>query len=569
MTNAIKAEIQQMLDRGDASSAARRAIESVSEITDEPRILLGILDALDKQRGDAELIGLAKTVEAAGILKLESLIFRLRAQFRASDYVSALQTIDRILKISDRNVEALRTGGRIGNLTRDDDTSLRFWESLAAAVPNDAEAGLQAARICLRRKQFSAAFSWAQQAIDVSRDANEPLQIAVSAGASIGWPKECDRHLARLFLADRAKAVRTISSLVSALDASTAARLLAFLRVQFPEDVEIRDIADKMSVQWLVAGMEKELASTDVGAATYYCAIRKIRPQNPDSQTAIDRLSKPHLLAMRDAFLSRDFSEAVAYGQVVTRLDPENFEAWQTIGRCQFATQDFSSAVESFRNCIELHDKDPHAWINHGMALNQVDDRIGALSSFRQALNRAHNSESKREATSSIEALRPYLLRDVQDALAASNLDVAWKLFAMARSAWPTAEMEPLRQPLLRQTREAIRGLWQEQSPKAVDLCRRYLEVSPNDSSVQTVLARTLMNQRAYDRALPVWESLCALNPADARAHLQVARCCRVLKMPERGLSAARRALALETGLQEATEIVLFLTQLQDAANVR
>jgi tetratricopeptide (TPR) repeat protein len=563
MASAILAEIQQMLDRGDARNAAQRATKGISEIADDPRMLLLILDTLDKQRGDAELIGLVETVEAQGILKLESLIFRLRAQFRASDLVSALQTIDRILEISDRNVEALRTGGRIGNLTRDDDTALRFWERLANAVPNDAEAALQAARICLRRKQFSTAFSWAQQAIKVSRDANEPLQIAVDAGASIGWPEECDWLLARLFLAERRKALRKAISVTTSSDVSTASRLLAYLQEQFPDDAEIREFADKMSAKWLVVGIEKELVSRDFQAATYYCAIRKIHPDDGDAQSAIDRLSNPSVAVMRDAFISRNFSEAIAHGTVVTRLDPDNFEAWQTIGRSQFSTQDFEGAAESFRRCIRLRGEDPRTWLNHGMALNQLDDRIGALSAFRQALDRADTSESKREAVSSIEALRPYLIRDVQYALAANNLGLAWKSFAMARALWPTdAGLEALRPPLLRRMREEIRGLWQEQSPKAVDSCRRYLDFSPNDDYVQTVLARTLMNHRAYDQALPVWESLCALKPADARVHLQVARCCRVLKMPERGLSAAQQALSLEADLQEAADIANFLKQL-------
>lgn len=73
------------------------------------------------------------------------------------------------------------------------------------------------------------------------------------------------------------------------------------------------------------------------------------------------------------------------------------------------------------------------------------------------------------------------------------------------------------------------------------------------------------MATRAYAEALPVWEALCKLYPNDSHFHLQVARCCRSLKIRERGLAAAQAALRLDPKLHEAEQLSEYLRNLAAA----
>lgn len=556
--------INALLDGGNAVEAAQRAGEAIDQISEQPRTVLRILDALDKQRNDVALTGLLTKIEGQNILPVESLIFSLRAKFRAGDYPAALRLVNRILELSDRNIEALRVGGRIGNLTKDDDVALRYWERLARSATDDAEAALQSARIRLRRKQYAEALTWARQAIETARNVEEALQIAVQAGNEVGWPEECDALLARLFSIDRPRAIRLASSLAATLDPSTAARVLSVLRRQLPNNEAVKDIADKAYAQWLVAGMEQELASRDLDAATYYCAMRRLRPGDADARRAIDRLSLPSLLAMREAFNTRDFSNAIEHGRIAMQIDPECLEALQAVGRAQFSTGNIPGALESFRRCTDLSAKDARIWLTYGIILNQSGDRLGALTAFQSARQYAADPEVRRETEASIGALYTPLLRDAGEAAEAGDIERAWQGYDAAVPIRPgDAAAAQLRDQLLRKTRDQIRDFWNAKSAGVVSLCRQYLEQSPNDTYVQTVLARTLMNTRAYAEALPIWESLCARTPNDGSLHLQVARCCRALKRADRGIGAAQEALRLDPSLQEAAEVAEFLKGLQ------
>jgi tetratricopeptide (TPR) repeat protein len=555
----IAARINQLLDRGEAPAAAELAIGSIAEFSDEPRLILRILEALNKGRDDPQLLLFFTKLEERDVLPFESLVFALRASFRASDYARALQLVGRILERFEGHIEALRTAGRIGNLTRDEGLALQYWERLARAAPNDLEAALQSARIRMRRHQYAQALDWARLAVRAQPTATEPLQIAVGAGIAVGWPEDCDVLLARLLPLDRNRATRTASQLVAMFDAATASRALAVLRRRFPNDETLMEIVGEACSQWLVGGLEQELASREVEAGVFYYALRRVRPTDADAKRALDRLSLPHLVAMREAFGNRDFAGAIEHGSMATRIDPECLEAWQTLGRAQFNRGEASAARDAFRRCSELNPEDARSWLTYGLVLNQTGERTAAFAAFRKAQRLASDAEVGREATASLAALYPVLVRESHQAVADGRIEAAWDFHDAALTIRAEGGIDELRRDLLRATREKIRELWNRKSVSVVPLCRRYLEESPNDSHVLTVLGRTLMGMHAYSEALPVWERLCAQNPSDGHLHLQVARCCRSLRLVDKGVASAEEALRRDAGLQEAAEVAEFL----------
>jgi tetratricopeptide (TPR) repeat protein len=361
-----------------------------------------------------------------------------------------------------------------------------------------------------------------------------------------------------MFKIDRARALKALGRLAQELDAERAAPLLSLLQEQFPGDPAIGEIASKCFSEWVVNALEQELASRELEAAAFYRAARKVQPSNPNAQRALDRLCGPSLLAMREAFNSRDFAGAVEHGEMAARINPECVEAWQTIGRAQFTRGNVSEAVEAFRRCTEFDPKNAHAWLTFGLALNQGGDRPGALRSFQTARGLADN-DVKREAEASIAALHPVLAREAQQAAVDGDIEHAWQAAEAALAIRrDDGDMVQLRRSLLRQHQAQIREAWNTGAGNIVSLCRSYLERASGDLYVLTVLGRTLMRQRAYGEALPVWESVCKLSPQDAHGFLQIARCCRSLKFKERGQTAADAALRLDRNLTEAADLANF-----------
>lgn len=547
-------KLQVALDDGQVDKAISVLAASAAELASDSKVLLPFLDALDRQRKDEILASLAGKVQELNLLPLEAAIFDLRVKFRAGQYPQALRLVDRVLSLAAGHVEALRTGGRIGNLTKDDGIALRYWERLAQASASDAEAPLQAARIHQRRQQHMQALNWSQIAAERGPDAVEPLQIAVASGVEVGWPEACDILLAGLFRTDRTRALKALMRLAQELDAESAARLLSFLQQQFPGDQGIGEVAAKAFSEWLVNALEQELASRELEAAAYYRAARTVQPGNSNPQRALDRLCSPSLLAMREAFNSRDFSGAVEHGEMAARINPECFEAWQIVGRAQFTRGNIAEATDAFRRCTELDAKDAQSWLTYGLVLNQAGDRREALRAFQTARGLA-DADVKREAEASIAALYPLLVRDANQAAVDGNIEQAWQASESALLIRrDDSGMAQLRRNLLRQQQAQIREAWNAGDDTVVSLCRSYLEKS-TDLYVSTVLGRTLMRTRAYAEALPVWEAICKQTPQDAHGFLQVARCCRSLKLRDKGLAAADTALKLDRGLQEAADL--------------
>ena len=555
-------KLHQMLDQGQSEAALVLIAESSAMLAEDPRALVPLLDSLDRQRKKEALLAVIVKLQEFDILPLECAIFELRTTFRDAAYPQALQLADKILAQAGDNIEALRVAGRIGNLLRDDTIALRYWERLAKAVPNDPEAALQAARIQFRRGQHAQALAYAQQAAERQPESVEPLQIAVSAGLEIGWPEVCDPLLARLFTANRARALVALSRLVSELDSEQAARLLSFLQQQITNDSALADIVAKAYSGWLVAALEQELASRELDAASLYRAARTVQPRDLNAQRALDRLTSPSLLAMREAFNGRDFPGAVEHGLMATRINPDCLEAWQAVGRAQFTRGNIAEASEAFNRCTKLNPRDANSWLMYGLVLNQAGERRPALLAFQTARGLA-DSEVKKEAEASIAALHPLLVRDAQQAATEGNLERSWEAADAALTIRPDdAGIVQLKKNLLRRLKQQVQDAWNTSSDSVATLCRRYLEQAPGDPYVSTVLARTLMRTRAYAEALPIWESLSRQAPDDSHNHLQIARCCRALKTRERGLSAAETALRLDPGLQEAAEVADFLRAL-------
>ena len=261
-----------------------------------------------------------------------------------------------------------------------------------------------------------------------------------------------------------------------------------------------------------------------VGDVPLYPAACRLRPDLPDPQNGLERLNRPSLVAMREAFNGRDFEAAIEHGSTATRIDANCLEAWRTVARAHFNRSDVTKALDAFRHCTMLQPEDGRNWLTQGLMLNHAGDRPAALAAFQKAkqFSGPADAELRSEAESSIAALHPQLVRDAQQAADAGDLELAWRCCEAAGAIRPdNSGIDRLKRRLLRALREQIRLLWEAQSASVAALCRQYLEKSPSDRYAATVLGRTLMGTRAYAEALPVWKG-CA-----SRALTTVISICR------------------------------------------
>src|SRR5262249_3504975 len=101
-----------------------------------------------------------------------------------------------------------------------------------------------------------------------------------------------------------------------------------------------------------------------------------------------------------------------------------------------------------------------------------------------------------------------------------------------------------------------LNDAYKVQEPGVREMAERYVEKDPGDDRALLILGRILMRDQSHADALKVWERLLAIHPEDAHYHLQAARCCSWLKLPDRGIEAARQALHFDPSLAEARKII-------------
>jgi tetratricopeptide (TPR) repeat protein len=503
-----------------------------------------------------EALELFRLAHDEGTLSVDDLTFRMRTEYRLRREDEALETIEAILRQQPTHAEALKTGGRIANSRKDTERAVRFWQFLADADPDDPEGALQMARIALRQDELDGALLWSRRILAADPVHPEGLSIAALSGLRRG-AADIGPVLAQYFDIDFDRAYDLLEQAALTLDLRIFSDALAFVRERRGDDerfaIMIEDACDRLMAQ----GLQAEIQSRDLDAAAFYRGIRRLRPGNEAAERGLERLRRYALIRMREAFKQNQVEQVILHGRKIVEVDPEFFEGWMTLGRIHFGQADIEGARRCFGHCVRIRDRDVWSWLNYARTLDRTGDWGTALNAYRRVLALESNDDQRTECERAIAALYSKALYAGRDAAAAGDVEAAWKHCAVAVGIAPDNDnVRVLKNNLLNAMHDRVRELWNAGSPEVADQCREYLKHAPDNVYVLQVLGRTLMNNRRFAEALPVWQHLAELQPDDSHFWLQVARCCNWLKKRADGIVAAREALRIDGGLAEAEAIL-------------
>jgi predicted O-linked N-acetylglucosamine transferase (SPINDLY family) len=91
----------------------------------------------------------------------------------------------------------------------------------------------------------------------------------------------------------------------------------------------------------------------------------------------------------------------------------------------------------------------------------------------------------------------------------------------------------------------------QGKGEEAIEVYRRAALLWPNDAELLINYGNVLLNHAQNAQALPILEKVCELRPEKAICWLKLSQCCYLLARHEEGFSAAQKAAALTTNIQE------------------
>lgn len=91
----------------------------------------------------------------------------------------------------------------------------------------------------------------------------------------------------------------------------------------------------------------------------------------------------------------------------------------------------------------------------------------------------------------------------------------------------------------------------QGKADESIEVYRRGAVIWPNDAELLINYGNVLLNHVHNAQALPILEKVCELRPEKAICWLKLSQCCYLLAKHEEGFSAAQKAAALTTNVQE------------------
>jgi tetratricopeptide (TPR) repeat protein len=104
------------------------------------------------------------------------------------------------------------------------------------------------------------------------------------------------------------------------------------------------------------------------------------KPDSPGNISQADWLARAAVMERRG-----DWKNLLGLGQLWTRVEPANANAWFVLGRAYAKVQRHPEAIAAYRQTLELEPGDIHALINLGNLYRAEQQMRAALDSYRAA----------------------------------------------------------------------------------------------------------------------------------------------------------------------------------------
>lgn len=544
---------------GDPGDALPKVEAALRNYPDDPGVqkYAGVLHYRRKEFGLAEPL-LTRAVSAAAT-DFEAAIFLMRVYYNIGNDQKCELTARALLGLQPHNADALRTLGRIYNRRNDWAQAAEAWRHLAEANPGEAEAPLQAAR-SYRRQDFAAeALEFANRTLSVEPANAEALRIKVEAAIALDRYETLPSVIVAYFDLHPDRALALIERLAQGKDVPAAAAMLAALAAAHPMDEAVSQTIETAAEDWRVLAIRSELQRNDKEAAICLGALRTLRPEDQTLTESLDRIKRYFLTTMKDAALVGDNDATFDAAEMVLMVDPGADEAWFAIGRSRLVHNDPGGAVAPLRSAAESDPENAWYLLNYARALQQSGNLIPAIPVYRQVieLSNGRDTPHSAEARRVLGRLPSMLLARAREALSEGRPMEALAVHEFLTVEAPTnPDFEALLAASLDTFLAAVKQAYKAHSPATRLLAERFLGSDPDNAGVELILARTLMREKAYEEALPLWEKLSRITPEDAHYQLQIARCHARVGDSEEAVVAARRVLALDPAIDEARSII-------------
>jgi len=545
----------------DISDEALSQIEAaLHDFPDDPEIqkYAGVIRYRRKEYALSEPLLTRATASAPK--DIETATFLMRVHYNSGNDEKCEVAARALNALASDNVDSLRTLGRLYNRRAQWDRAADAWQRVAQINPKDAEAPLQAARCHQRLGHAEQVLHFSEKALAFDAGNTDALRLNFDSATSLGRYDRLSPVIARCFDLDHILVLDLIHRLAQGEGLAAAAEMLSMLLEARPENDPIREAAKAATEDWRTLAVRSELRRDDKAAAHYLCALRTLNPGDPVLTESIGRVKSYFVATLKDTSLvgnSADSDRQIA--ETALMLDPTTHEAWFALGQNRLMDNDPAGARPFLQKATGYNPENQRYWAYYGRALRQNGEHIMATGAYRRVVELARGQKNPYtlEADKALSQFPSMMIANARQALEEGRPMVALAVheFFVAEAPGNPA-LAALFSGATHTLLNAVRQTYKAQSPLARMLAEYYLAHEPESGEVELILARTLMREKAYEAALPIWEKLSSSAPQDAHYHLQIARCHARLGNGEAAKATARKVLELDPAISEAGTII-------------
>lgn len=419
-----------------------------------------------------------------------------------------------------------------------------IWQRVSIMRPELVLPLIEMARCEMKVRNYEAALSAANAAL--RRDPREAGALVIKSDALLKLKRMRELAAVSLELAaiEPKAAMAAVPALISSLHPEEAASIVATARETGEVDIDAVMRAALIRTLERRGKVANERGDTPAAAAAWK-SILLIDPDSARAAAGLRRLFTPLVIAARARAAENDVPGAVAAYEAALAIQDDGARILRELSLLHEKAGDWLKASQSWGRLARIS-KDGQPFKRKAARAAMRAERYDSAVRVYHELECAGDEQAARNLTSALRRLVQSMREDFAAGhleLAATKADVVLEVDPDSEAAQRT--FRKVMQTYSKRLREAVTT---EDVALQEEIGLKMLELEPARPDALKVLSRLYRMAKRHRDGIAVLQRLTEIEPEDTGHWVKLARSCRAIRLYERGVPAALKALEIEPG---------------------
>ncbi|MFD1283151.1 tetratricopeptide repeat protein, partial [Methylobacterium goesingense] len=419
-----------------------------------------------------------------------------------------------------------------------------IWQRVSIMRPELVLPLIEMARCEMKVRNYEAALTAANAAL--RRDPREAGALVIKSDALLKLKRMRELAAVSLELAaiEPKAAMAAVPALISSLHPEEAASIVATARETGEVDIDAVMRAALIRTLERRGKVANERGDTPAAAAAWK-SILLIEPDSARAAAGLRRLFTPLVIAARARAAENDVPGAVAAYEAALAIQDDGARILRELSLLHEKAGDWLKANQSWARLARISEDGQPFKRKAARAAMRAERYDSAVRVYHE-LECAGDEQAARNLTSALRRL----VRSMREDFAAGHLELAATKADVVLEVDPDSEaaqrtFRKVMQTYSKRLREAVST---EDVALQEEIGLKMLELEPARPDALKVLSRLYRMAKRHRDGIAVLQRLTEIEPEDTGHWVKLARSCRAIRLYDRGVPAALKALEIEPG---------------------